>query len=185
MSYAERHIAQEALRLERAEAVADADRQPEIHRQHARESERWKSVGAMDKHNSAMSTTAGRVFKSVDWFLSGQSRQDEFPARLFWACPEDVRWRFCADALCDKRISRATKAQLVTWMMYLPAMNAPGRSDALMQILDEDSSRINVLFPALLARVEYCHRRLPGWRDVAVSAGEDANPTAYSTRYTW
>ena len=185
MSYAERHIAQEALRLERAEAVADADRQPEIHRQHARESERWKSAGAMDKHNSAMSTTAGRVFKSVDWFLSGQSRLDEFPTRLFWACPEDVRWRFCADALRDERIPRATKAQLVAWMMYLPAMNVPGRSEAVRQILDEDSSRINVLFPALLARVEYCRRRLPCWREVAVSAGEEANPAAYSTRYTW
>jgi hypothetical protein len=101
------------------------------------------------------------------------------------ACPDDIRWRFCADALRDERVSRATKAQLVAWMMYLPAMNAPGRSEALMQILDEDSSRINVLFPALLARVEYCHRRLQGWRDVAVSAGEDANPAAYSIRYTW
>lgn len=132
-----------------------------------------------------MTTTAGRIFKSVDWFLSGQSRQDEFPARLFWVCSEDVRWRFCADALRDERVPRTTKAQLVAWMMYLPAMNAPGRSEALLQILDEDSSRINVLFPALLARVEYCHRRLQGWRDVAISAGEDANPAAYSIRYTW
>ena len=173
------------MRLERAEAVADADRRPELHRQLVGESERQMAVRALNRRSSAMATAAGRIFRSVDRFLSGQSRQDEFPARLFWACPDDVRWRFCADALCDKRISRATKAQLVTWMMYLPAMNAPGRSDALMQILDEDSSRINVLFPALLARVEYCHRRLPGWRDVAVSAGEDANPTAYSTRYTW
>ena len=185
MSYAEKHIAQEALRLEQAEAVADADRRPDLHRQLVRESERLKSVRAMGKHNSAMSTTAGRIFKSVDCFLSGQARLDEFPVRLFCACPDDIRWRFCADALRDERIPRATKAQLVAWMMYLPAMNAPGRSEALMQILDEDSSRINVLFPALLARVEYCHRRLQGWRDVAVSAGEDANPAAYSIRYTW
>ena len=149
------------------------------------ESERTMAVHALNRRNSAMATAAGRIFKSVDWFLSGQSRQDEFPARLFWACPDDVKWRFCADALRDKRISRATKAQLVAWMMYLPAMNAPGRSEALLQILDEDSSRINVLFPALLARVEYCHRRLQGWRDVAISAGEDANPAAYSLRYTW
>ena len=70
-------------------------------------------------------------------------------------------------------------------MMYLPAMNAPDGARHLCRILDEDSSRINVLFPALLARVEYCHRRLQGWRDVAVSAGEDANPAAYSIRYTW
>lgn len=185
MSYAEAHIAQEALRLKRAEAFVDADRRPEIHRQLVGENERTMAVHALNRRNLAMATTAGRVFKSVDWFLSGQSRQDEFPARLFWACPDDVRWRFCADALRDKRISRATKAQLVAWMMYLPAMNAPGRSEALMQILDEDSSRINVLFPAILARVEYCHRRLQGWRDVAVSAGEDANPAAYSIRYTW
>lgn len=185
MSYAEAHIAQEALRLERAEAFVDADRQREIHRQLVGESERTMAVHALNRRNSAMATAAGRIFKSVDWFLFGQSRQDEFPARLFWSCPDDVRWRFCADALRDKRISRATKAQLVAWMMYLPAMNAPGRSEALVQILDEDSSRINVLFPALLARVEYCHRRLQGWRDVAVSAGEDANPAAYSIRYTW
>ena len=132
-----------------------------------------------------MATVAGRIFKSVDRFLSGQSRQDEFPARLFGVCPEDVRWRFCADALRDERVPRTTRAQLVAWMMYLPAMNVPGRSEALMRILDEDSSRINVLFPARLARVEYCHRRLQGWREVAVSAGEDANPAAYSIRYTW
>ena len=132
-----------------------------------------------------MATAAGRIFKSVDCFLTGQARLNELPVRLFCACPDDIRWRFCADTLRDERIPRATKAQLVAWMMYLPAMNAPGRSEALMQILDEDSSRINVLFPALLARVEYCHRRLQGWRDVAVSAGEDANPAAYSTRYTW
>ena len=185
MSYAETHIAQEAVRLERAEAVADADRRPELHRQLVRESERWKSVCAMGKHKSAMTTTAGRIFKSVDWFLSGQARLDEFPVRLFCACPDDIRWRFCADALRDERIPRATKAQLVAWMMYLPAMNVPGRSEALVKVLDEDSSRIDALFPALLARVEYCRRRLPGWREVAVSAGEEANPPACSIRYTW
>lgn len=185
MSYAETHIAQEAVRLERAEAFVDADRRPELRRQLAREGERQMAVRALNKRNSAMTTTAGRIFKSVDWFLSGQARLDEFPVRLFFACPDDIRWRFCADALRDERIPRATKAQLVAYMMHLPAMNAPGRSDALMQILDEDSSRINVLFPALPARVEYCRRRLPGWREVAVSAGEDANPAAYSTRYTW
>lgn len=146
--------------------------------------ERWL-VHALNRRNSAMATVAGRIFKSVDRFLSGQSRQDEFPARLFGVCPEDVRWRFCADALRDERVPRTTRAQLVAWMMYLPAMNVPGRSEALMRILDEDSSRINVLFPARLARVEYCHRRLQGWREVAVSAGEDANPAAYSIRYTW
>ena len=188
MAYAERHIAREALRLfrlERAEAITNTDRRPEIHRRLARESERMTSVLALGKRDSEMASTAGRVFKCVDWFLSGQSRLEEFPARLFWACPEDIRWRFCADALRDERVPRTTKAQMVAWMMYLPAMNVPGRSEALMQILDEDSSRINVLFPALLVRVEYCRRRLPGWRDVAVSAGEDANPAAYSIRYTW
>lgn len=185
MSYAEKHIAQEALRLERAEAFVDAERRPEIHRQLVGESERTMAVHALNRRNLAMATAAGRIFRNVDCFLSGQSRRDEFPARLFWSCPDDVRWRFCADALRDKRISRATKAQLVAWIMYLPAMNAPGRSEALMQILDEDSSWINVLFPALLGRIEYCHRRLQGWRDVAVSAGEDANPAAYSIRYTW
>ena len=133
MSYAEAHIEQEALRLERAEAFVDADRQREIHRQLVGESERTMAVHALNRRNSAMATAAGRIFKSVDRFLSGQSRQDEFPARLFWSCPDDVRWRFCADALRDKRISRATKAQLVAWMMYLPAMNVPGRSEALMQ----------------------------------------------------
>ncbi len=182
MSYAERHIAQEALRLERAEAFVDADRQPEIHRQLAREGERQMAVRALNKRNSAMSTTAGRIFKGVDCFLSGQARLDEFPVRLFCACPDDIRWRFCADALRDERIPRATKAQLVAWMMYLPAMNVPGRSEALVKVLDEDSSRIDALFPALLARVEYCRRWLPGWREVTVSAGEDANPAAYSTR---
>lgn len=126
MSYAEAHIAQEALRLERAEAFVDADRQREIHRQLVGESERTMAVHALNRRNSAMATAAGRIFKSVDWFLFGQSRQDEFPARLFWSCPDDVRWRFCADALRDERVPRTTKAQLVAWMMYLPAMNAPG-----------------------------------------------------------
>lgn len=185
MSYAETHIAQEAVRLERAEAVADADRRPELHRQLVGESERQMAVRALNKRNSAMTTTAGRIFKSVDWFLSGQARLDEFPVRLFCACPDDIRWRFCADALRDERIPRATKAQLVAYMMHLPTMNVPGRNEALVEVLDEDSSRIDALFPALPARVEYCRRRLPGWREVAVSAGEDANPAAYSTRYTW
>jgi len=153
MSYAEKHIAQEALRLERAEAFVDADRRPEIHRQLVGESERTMAVRALNRRNSAMATQAGRIFKCVDWFLSGPSRLDEFPARWFCACPDDIRWRFCADALRDERVPRATKAQLVAWMMYLPAMNVPGRSEALSQILAEDSSRINVLFPALLARV--------------------------------
>lgn len=185
MSYAETHIAQEALRLERAAAIADVGRRFEVHRQIVREGERRMAVHAQDRHNSAMSTTSGRIFKSVDWFLSGQARLDEFPVRLFCACPDDIRWRFCADALRDERVPRATKAQLVAWMMYLPAMNVPGRNDALVKVLDEDSSRIDALFPALPARVEYCRRRLPGWREVAVSAGEDANPAAYSIRYTW
>ena len=161
MSYAEAHIAQEALRLERAEAFVDADRRHEIHRQLVGESERTMAVHALNRRNLAMATAAGRIFRNVDCFLSGQSRQDEFLARLFWSCPDDIRWRFCADALRDERVPRATKAQLVAWMMYLPAMNVSGRSEAVRQILDEDSSRINVLFPALLARVEYCRRRLP------------------------
>ena len=185
MSYAEKHIAREAARLESAEVTAAADRRSEIHRQLVRESERMMAVHALNRHDSAMATTAGRIFKSVDWFLSGQSRLNEFPARLFCACPADVRWRFCADALRDARVPRATKAQIVAWMMYLPAMNVPGQSDALLRVLDEDVARFNVLFPSRSVRVEYCRRRLPGWRDVAVSAGEDSNPAAYSVRYTW
>ena len=56
MSYAEAHIAQEALRLERAEAFVDADRQREIHRQLVGESERTMAVHALNRRNLAMAT---------------------------------------------------------------------------------------------------------------------------------
>jgi hypothetical protein len=104
-------FSQEVSRLERAEAIPSADRLSEFRRQLVREGERQVAVHALNSRNSAMSTTAGRIFKSVDWFLPGQSRLDEFPARLFCACPDDIRWRFCADALRDGRVPRTTKAR--------------------------------------------------------------------------
>ena len=185
MVYNERHIEQELARLYAEEETSGGDRGEELRRLVLRELRRLAAVRKENACRNALIATAGRMFECVDSFLVWQNDVNAFPIREFIDCQEKIRWRFCADALRDERVPRATKAQLVAWMMYLPAMNVPGRSEALVEVLDEDSSRIDALFPALPARVEYCRRRLPGWREVAVSAGEDANPAAYSIRYTW
>ena len=185
MSYAERHIAREVAHLKAAEAVDDADRGGAIRRLLASEAERVRAVHAKRLRNEASVSSARRLFKDIDSFLAGQGGSDAFPGRLFWACPEDVRWRFCAAALRDVRVSRGIRAQLVAWMMCLAKMNVTGNMEVLRRILDEEDSAMDVLFPSRLVRIEYCRRRLPGWRDVADGAGEEANPAAYALREWW
>ena len=185
MVYNESHIEQELARLYAEEETSGGDRGEELRRLVLRELRRLAAVRTANACRNALIATAWRMFECVDSFLVWQNGANAFPIREFIDCQEKIRWRFCADALRDERVPRATKAQLVAWMMYLPVMNVPGRSEALVEVLDEDSSRIDALFPALPARVEYCRRRLPDWREVAVSAGEDANPAAYGIRYTW
>lgn len=185
MSYAERHIVREMAHLKAAEAVDDADRGNAIHRLLASESGRARAVHAKRSRIDAYASSARRVIKNVASFLAGQGGSDDFPDRLFRDCPEDVRWRFCAEALRDERVSRRTRAHIVARMMCLAKMNISGDMGVLRCILDEDKSAIDVLFPARLVRVEYCRRRLPGWRDVADGAGEEANPAAYTSRLCW
>ena len=185
MSYAERHIVREMAHLKAAEAVADADRGGAIRRLLAIEADRVRAAHAKRLRDDASVLSAHRLFKDIDSFLAGQGGSDAFPGRLFRACPEDVRWRFCAAALRDVRVSRGIRAQLVAWMMCLAKMNVTGNMEVLRRILDEEGSAMDVLFPSRLVRVEYCRRRLPGWRDVADGAGEEANPAAYALREWW
>lgn len=185
MSYAERHIAQETARLESAWTVANADRGNAIHRLLASESERARGIHAKRSRIDAYDLSARRVFRDVASFLAGQGGSDVFPDRLFRDCPEDIRWKFCAGALRNERVPRRTRAHIVAWMMCLAKMNISGDMEILRCILDEDNSAIDVLFPARLVRIEYCRRRLPGWRDVADGAGEEANPAAYACRECW
>lgn len=185
MSYAERHIAQETARLEAALAVANADSGNAIHRLLASESERVRLIHAKRSRIDRYASSARRVFRDVASLLAWQGGSDVFPDRLFRDCPEDVRWKFCAEALRNERVSRKTRAYIVAWMMCLAQMNISGDRGVLRCILDKDNSAIDVLFPARLVRIEYCRRRLPGWRDVADGAGEEANPVAYACREFW
>lgn len=183
--YAEDHIAREEELLKAAESKACAWKRAEIHRQIERESKRHSVVHGESFRDYRVRRFARHIFADVDAFLSEQDKTGTFPIKYFCACPSETRWRFCAEALRDERVSRKMKAHIVAWMMNLPEMNAPGRIQDVRRVLDEDDSRILFLFPSRLARIEYCRRRMLDWRSVAVMSGGEANPAAYTSCLWW
>lgn len=89
-------------------------------------------------------------------------------------------------ALRDARVTRPDRAVIVAWMLVVTNMNAEGYPSELDRVVADDPTCLDVLFPALWARVAYYRARRPGFQSVKLMAGDKADSRWYwNVRQSW
>lgn len=153
----------------------------------AAERRRLETVGVEMRERRMKEAEAEATFESVEAFLQRRRAMSEFPSELFaYFCPAETRWRFCAAALRDARVTRPDRAVIVAWMLVVTNMNAEGYPSELDRVVADDPTCLDVLFPALWARVAYYRARRPGFQSVKLMAGDKADSRWYwNVRQSW
>lgn len=213
MEFCEEHICMELRRLEASRRLAQAAVDASSNRKSRRrvgadgtveptdeekelaaldwriadERRRLESVGAEMRERRMKEAEAAATFKSVEAFLQRRRAMAEFPSELFaYFCSAETRWRFCAAALRDARVTRPDRAVIVAWMLVVTNMNAMDYPPELGRVVADDPTCLDVLFPALWARVAYYRARRPGFQVVKLTAGDKADARWYwSGRQVW